>query len=480
MRHLLTTALILLTACACMAQVGFNSTFYPTSQGGQGLGIASGDFNRDGLPDIAVGTNGAVNIYMNLGGGNFGPAIGYAIVGDGSVVQAVDINNDGWLDLVVASSDQTSLTVLLNNGDGSFSNGTPVALTEPSYDLAAGDLRNSGNIDLVVLQCNSTTNQCQFAVFNGSGTGTFTTGTTIDIAGQSVSGLKLADVYEDGKLDIIHTVDTMVQIRRGNGDGTFQSPVSLTPPAVCPPDNSTCADSLSGLVVADFNHDAALDIAVLQAHFCGSACGNNTVYIYRNNGSGGFTLSSSFTMGPSAGGQLYAGDLNGDQETDLINLNPAHFGGAVVYVIGKGDTTFGAEQTLPTSENSALVVRDFNLDSRHDIGISTWMGSGWQAFINTTSFTNCANPGSANLTAKICKPANNATVSSPVLVTAGGNSPAGVMRMEVWVDGVKRTQNWSDQIARNVTLASGTHQITVVAVDRYKGVGKSTVTVRVP
>src|SRR6267378_2230965 len=58
------TALILLTTCAATAQVGFNSAFYPTSQGGQGLGIASGDFNRDGLPDIAVGTNGAVNIYM--------------------------------------------------------------------------------------------------------------------------------------------------------------------------------------------------------------------------------------------------------------------------------------------------------------------------------------------------------------------------------------------------------------------------------
>lgn len=474
------TALILLTTCAAPAQVGFNSAFYATSQGGQGLGIASGDFNRDGLPDIAVGTNGAVNVYMNLGGGKFGPAVGYAIVGDGSVIQAVDINNDGWLDLVVESVNQTSLTVLLNNGNGSFSNGAPITLTEPSFDLAVGDLRNNGNIDLVVLQCDTTTNNCQFAVFNGAGTGTFTPGTVIDIAGRFVSGLTLADVYEDGKLDIIHTVDAQVQIRRGNGDGTFQAPASLTPPAVCPPDNSTCADSLPSVVVADFNHDAALDIAVLQAHACGSACGNNTVYIYRNNGAGAFTLSSSFTMGPSAGGRLYAGDLNGDQETDLINLNGAHFGGGVVYVIGKGDTTFGTEQSLNTSDNTALVLRDFNLDSRHDLGISSWMGSGWQAFINTTSFTNCANPGSANLAVHICKPANNATLSSPVLVTAGGNSPAGVMRMEVWVDGVKRTQNWSDQIARNVTLASGTHQITVVAVDRYKGVGKTTVTVKVP
>src|SRR5258708_31914906 len=108
------------------------------------------------------------------------------------------------------------------------------------------------------------------------------------------------------------------------------------------------------------------------------------------------------------------------------------------------------------------------------------MGSGWRAFTNTPSSPIWANRAPANLAVHISKPANTATLSSPVLVPAGGNSPAGVMRMEVWVDGVKRTQNWSDQIARNVTLASGTHQITVVAVDRYKGVGKTTVTVKVP
>jgi hypothetical protein len=55
-------------------------------------------------------------------------------------------------------------------------------------------------------------------------------------------------------------------------------------------------------------------------------------------------------------------------------------------------------------------------------------------WIQTGGWKNCAPPSSANLAAKICSISNGATVSSPLLVKASGNSPAGVNQLQVWID----------------------------------------------
>lgn len=75
----------------------------------------------------------------------------------------------------------------------------------------------------------------------------------------------------------------------------------------------------SNLIVADFNNDANPDLATMTSQFCGSACGQNTIYLYLGNGSGGFILTSSFVVGfVSAGGTMVAADLNDDQNMDIV------------------------------------------------------------------------------------------------------------------------------------------------------------------
>jgi hypothetical protein len=57
------------------------------------------------------------------------------------------------------------------------------------------------------------------------------------------------------------------------------------------------------------------------------------------------------------------------------------------------------------------------------------------------------------------------------VVRGAGNSPSGVKRVEIWIDGSKRYQRWNDQVVKSLTLPHGQHRISVVAVDRYKGSG---------
>ncbi len=66
-------------------------------------------------------------------------------------------------------------------------------------------------------------------------------------------------------------------------------------------------------------------------------------------------------------------------------------------------------------------------------------------------------------------PANNGSVTNPITVRGAGNSPIGVKRLEIWVDGRKVNQELNSQIAKVITLSSGVHNLTLVAVDQYLG-----------
>ena len=258
-----------LASSAATFAVTFNDTYYQ-STGAQGLGTVSGDFDRDGRPDMAVGTTGAVDIFRNIGGGKFSSPAPYAVTGDANTIVATDVNNDGWLDIVVMAYQADSVQFLINNKNGTFHNGTPVPLTMPGNSVVAGDLNGDGKIDLLVEECdfNSTPNKCQFAVYKGNGTGAFIAGQVLALANTSIATPRLVDINRDGKLDLVNIRQPYVQIWLGKGDGSFNAPSSLRPPVVCAPSDE-CADFLNSLVVADFNNDTALDIAVLQAHACG-------------------------------------------------------------------------------------------------------------------------------------------------------------------------------------------------------------------
>ena len=125
----------------------------PLNDAGSGAIIA--DFNGDGKPDVAMGFNGAIAIYLGNGNGTFGAPL----VEGSSVVPpllAADLNGDGFLDLI-ANVDQTIgiATILLGHGDGTFtaqSQQYSIASGYPGFtQLATGDFNSDGKPDLISL-----------------------------------------------------------------------------------------------------------------------------------------------------------------------------------------------------------------------------------------------------------------------------------------------------------------------------------------
>ena len=156
------------------------------------------------------------------------------------------------------------------------------------------------------------------------------------------------------------------------------------------------------------------------------------------------------------------------------------------YQLGRGDGTFSALQPVAALANGRsqwMITQDMNRDSRHDIivaafGIDLGPDDGFaEVMLNQNSLANCPSPGSDIVRVKICSATPD---TNSLTVKASGNSPSGVKRVELWIDGTKRTQAFSDQLGATVAVAAGTHRVTLVAVDLYDKLAKQAFTVTIP
>ena len=224
--------------------------------------LAVADINGDGVPDIVgtcdTGPSNPGKIFVLLGEGQrkFKRVVHFGSGGHLPIGIAVgDLNHDGIPDLVVANWGQDAgpygnLAVLLGRGDGTF--GTPTSYHAGIHptELTLVDLNGDGDLDVVV------SSNLGVYVFLGKGDGTLSS-PEVYHPGDYPSWVLSADFNGDGIPDLAVANNTNpnpchVTILLGKGDGTFQPPVAFR-----------VGDGPTGLITADFNHDGKPDLATL-------------------------------------------------------------------------------------------------------------------------------------------------------------------------------------------------------------------------
>ena len=241
---------------------------------------AVGDVDGDGNLDLAttrafnfVGTDAVV--LLGDGAGNFAeqPMLQFGLWPFG--VELCDLNNDGFDDIAGIAAGADRLVIQLSNGDGTFQlidPGLPANTLDRPRDISAVDLDSDGFLDLVL----SVGQSIAMMVFYGDGTGMFTQPVVL-ATDFGPAGADIADVNGDGFLDIIATdqghqahidggplvtvLGYTLSLFLGEGNRTFSDRISFEMGG-----SSDHPSAPSTVAAADFDGNGVADVAaVMQA-----------------------------------------------------------------------------------------------------------------------------------------------------------------------------------------------------------------------
>jgi hypothetical protein len=414
----------------------------PSPRGATGL--FAGDFNGDGKQDLLTtvlyyGTQLNPSPYptasdIDILFGNGDGTLRQATVQSGGAIVSLtvgDFNGDGVTDVAglltsASNSIYASVQILLGATTGTFTQGAslPVVATFATAQgapgpLAAVSLSDQGPLDLVV-------NTGVLNTFQGDGKGNFTPSGSYGVA---TSPFLFADLNGDGKQDLIAGGGSGALIFPGNGDGTFQAaPVApfygptadvnndgIADILFFPPQNNQTGPanlfvtalgrgdgtysildqttmllpSTTGylLVTGDFNGDGNIDTLAIQPGSIGhnASCGppNAQLFSYLGTGNGQFVAKGTalaLGVGSVQPGTI-TGDFNSDGKLDLIVPYGCDANDNILFLPGNGDGTFGAPVLLNATQTlgqPGLLAGDLNNDKKLDFiyGNAVFLGNG--------------------------------------------------------------------------------------------------------
>jgi hypothetical protein len=257
----------------------------------------------------AISSDDFVSVLFGNGDGTFQAPVNYPLTMYPQSVTVADLEGHGRPDLMVEShvsvnGSPLGTQILLNNGDGTFSSTDILPVTHS----VAGYFTDDGNLGIAGVSNRDTIN-----VYLGNGDGTFQAPVSSHVDGEGVFSLAVGDFNGDGIQDLAATVfgedgsgqhSTTAYGLLGQGDGTFQEV-----PARLPIFRYGATPTFVAL--ADFYGDGLPGLIEGDSSF-------HDVVVLRSVGDGSFRIADSF---PSvfAGGSLIAtvGDFNGDGLPDF-------------------------------------------------------------------------------------------------------------------------------------------------------------------
>ena len=496
-KQLLMAMLALAVYSGTVSAQSFSPTYY--SLGGRGTNPLQVDLNRDGIPDVLVfnDTYGTEALLSNASTGKF--AIHkYAFNGVYVPLAAGDFNGDNKADVVFQGGNK----LYVGYGDGSGNLGSLVSIPSLSGVLAGGtlnpqavtaDFNGDHRADVAIAYGVSTSTGLALKVVlylnNGSG---FTNAGTIfshnypsgvrgvsydptpaldvligDFNAEGHADIAIKNLHANGDNDVEPAVDLYVLF--GDGAGHFTSKTVFT---------GRVADYIFS--AADMNDDGRTDLVGLNKI-------DNSAHIFYGAASRTFTeklLSSSVTRRTMLWFAPQLADFDGNGRKDIAfasaqpNTSDPNYGITVLHQSSLGSWVIGQYSDIDTFStysgwnpfNGPLTLGDYNRNGKADVAAITTSDANSHPDSAVMMLNQATTPvGKCAPTYGIHVCSSTTSSTNPVQISFSATTLYQLRKMEVWVDGAKKSesyhvfgqQGFSDV---SLTLSAGTHKIDLLAV----------------
>jgi hypothetical protein len=316
---------------------------YAASTTGSATGIAAGDLDGNGMPDVVLLANDHAFVLRNDGTGQLDLAGSYA-AGDHPAAAAIgDLDHDGDADLVIADANightsPSGTTILLGSGNATFA--PPVAGPGPdATSVALADLDGDGTLDLIAA------NPGAVSPWLGNGDGTFQSGRALSDPLQATT---LRDVTGDSLLDRIGIASAGLVMSAGGPGAAFAPPTTLV------------AGTCSAYVLEDLDGDGNVDAVAT----CGASSPTQpgTATVVFGDGHGTFARTATITADAPGTRGVISGDVDGDCLADVMITNQS----STQVFRSAADGTFSQIGVdLPAID--AVALTDVNSDDKVDL-----------------------------------------------------------------------------------------------------------------
>jgi len=360
-----------------------NAPGSPVSVHGGPGNVLIGDMNNDRKLDLVVASAQArsITVIEGKGNGQFGAVLSNTTVADAPGEMAIgDLNGDGKLDVALASHDSYGVMLLTGDGKGGLAQApaSPIVMKlgrhPHTHGLAVADINRDNKLDL--LTCNNADNDISLAL--GDGRGNFSRAPQTFPVGPSPYPFAVGDVNNDGWPDIVATASATGPSRRE------QLPLSRALTLLL-------SDGKGGLTphqlplrtgeswfaaIADVNGDGKPDIVATHHEL-------NAITVLLGDGRGGFTEAngSPFDFGVSLF-NLIITDVNRDGRMDIV----ATSGNSLRVLLGDGRGAFKPEAPIPVGPGAwRVAAADLNGDGAIDVVTSNSDSNSLSVLLGTKS-----------------------------------------------------------------------------------------------
>ncbi|HVC41140.1 MAG TPA: FG-GAP-like repeat-containing protein [Candidatus Saccharimonadales bacterium] len=351
-----------------------NSYLANASYTNQPQALAHGDFRGLGRTDIALGVASEVDVFLETATNTYSAAVSYPVAGPVAGIAIGDINGDGIPDIATANSSNDTVSILSGSTtrNGTFAAAVTVSLgTNQPESIALAPMYGTGRLDLVVGVVKSDGNGAVATVKN-NGDGTFGTPILSQETGQYGSGMTaiIANSIDGGPVQVF-VATGQANIQSGIGENV----VVMTSDGHGNLTNLTdYADGCKGIYCTPGNAEA-IAVASLQGNGIADLIMTTTnspsdaAWIFPGTGGGAFSSTPieipwTHPISPSS---ITVADVNGDGIPDLIMAS----GSGVTIGLGYGDgqNFAGPFNLAPASGDEAYQAdsADINGDGKPDV-----------------------------------------------------------------------------------------------------------------